>query len=290
MKTRNQNNAFEILESRTLMSAVAVPHVQAAVKKAPAIAAPLRHIASTTLKADPAVTDKSITYQNFSNDPLFASNGPTISDINQGDLGDCYLLSTLSSVVKTDPALIKKDIVADGGGIYTVTLGSGKGTQININANLPVFSDGSLAYAKLGNQNSLWVALYEKAFAQYQNTKANSYATINGGWMSEAFSALGLKSQTLFSSTSATTLATTLATDLKAGDFTTFGTVSTLAASSPLIAGHAYEVNSVQTDATGNTTVTLRNPWGKGAANDGMVTVSAQQLYTAFAGAVTAHA
>jgi hypothetical protein len=280
------DNAFEMLESRTMLSAVALPHA-AAVVKHPVVSTAARHV--TTVKTtDPAVTDKSISYKNFSSDPLFASNGPAMSDINQGYLGDCYLLSTLASVVKTDPGLIKKDIVADGNGIFTVTFGAG--TKINENADLPVFSDGQLAYARLGNQDSLWVALYEKAFAQYQNPKANSYGSINGGWMSEAFSGLGLKSQTIVAVRGAAGLVTTLAADLKAGDFTTFGTVSTLAGSSPLIAGHAYEVNSVQVGASGSQTITLRNPWGNAVADDGMITVTAQQLYEAFAGVVTARA
>jgi len=92
-------------------------------------------------------------------------------------------------------------------------------------------------------KNSLWVALYEKAYVQYHNARADSYATINGGWMSDAFSALGLKSQTIVTASSATNLITTLASDLKAGDFTTFGTVANLPAGSPLVANHAYEVN-----------------------------------------------
>jgi hypothetical protein len=286
-KQNNQSNAIETFEARTMMSAALMPHVEAAAAKAPAIHAPLKHVVKTV---NPSVTDKSITYKDFSSDPLFGANGPTVSDINQGYLGDCYLLSTLSSVVKTDPALIKKDIVADGNDIYTVTFGAGKGTQININADLPVWPDGQLAYAQLGNDNSLWVALYEKAYVQYHNAKADSYATINGGWMSDAFTALGLKSQTSVTATSATNLITTLAKDLKAGDFTTFGTQNSLPGSSPLIAGHAYEVDAVTTDSTGTpVSITLRNPWGNGVANDGFVTITAQEAFTAFAGTVIAH-
>jgi hypothetical protein len=270
-----------------MMSAV-TPHVQSAAIKTPVMKAPFHHVVKTV---DPVVTDKSITYKDFSSDPLFASNGPTPGDINQGYLGDCYLLSTLSSVAKTDPSLISKDIVADGNDVYTVTFGSGKGTRINVNADLPVWPDGQLAYAQLGNENSLWVALYEKAFVQYHNAKADNYARISGGWMSTAFSALGLKSTTSVKTGSATTLITTLAAELKAGDFTTFGTQNVLANGSPLIAGHAYEVDAVNTDSTGAlVSITLRNPWGDGAADDGYVTVTAAQAFSAFAGSVIAHA
>jgi hypothetical protein len=281
MGSSKQISALETLESRTMMSTVALPHFVAAAK-APAVHAPL-HKASPLKTVNPSVTDNSITYKSFANDPLFASNGPTMSDVNQGDLGDCYLLSTLSSVVKTDSALIKKDIVADGNGIFTVTFA--KTTKVNVTADLPVFADGQLAYAKLGNQNSLWVAIYEKAYAVYANAKTPSYNTINGGWMSSTFSALGLKSQTIVTVTTASKLATTLAADLKAHDFTTLATKSTLPSGSPLVAGHAYDVVSAT-----STTVTLRNPWGQAAADDGMITITADQAFRAFAGVVISHA
>jgi hypothetical protein len=51
-----------------------------------------------------------------------------------------------------------------------------------------------------------------------------------------------------------------------------------------LVADHAYEV-----DSTTATTVTLRNPWGQGAANGGMITITAEQAYKAFAGVVISH-
>jgi len=284
---RKQNNffeAFETLESRTLMSAAIAPHVAPHV--APhRVAAAATHIKLTQTEVNPAVTDKSITYQDFSSDPLFASAGPTAADVNQGCLGDCYLLATLSSVVSTDPALIEKDIVSDGNGLYTVSFGGSKPTEITVNTELPVWPDGQLAYAQLGQQNSLWVALMEKAYVQYANPKADSYAAINGGWMSTAFSALGIKSRTTQVFSSASNLLTTLASDLKAGDFTTFGTDASLASDSPLIGGHAYEVSSVNTAAD---TITLRNPWGDAVADDGLVTITAQQAFAAFCGVVIA--
>ena len=40
------------------------------------------------------------------------------------------------------------------------------------------------AYAKLGAQNSMWVAVIEKAFAHYR-TGSNNFASIEGGWSVE---------------------------------------------------------------------------------------------------------
>ena len=293
---RNQNNnagknvnLFEALESRTMMSAAPL-HVEAAVVKKTAPVKTVVPVAPKPVKTvNPTTTEKDITYKSFASDPLFATDGPTPSDINQGYLGDCYLLSTLSSVAKTDPALIESDIAADGNGIFTVTFG--KSTKINVNADLPVWPDGQLAYAGLGQQDSLWVALMEKAYVIYTSPKTEAYNSISGGWMSSAFSALNLKSQTIEYAASATALLSTLQADLKAGDFTTFGTLNTLPSSSPLVAGNAYEVNSVTDNADGNpVSVTLRNPWGNAVADDGLITISAAQAFTAFAGVVTAHA
>jgi hypothetical protein len=278
---RNQKNsvvAIETLENRTMMSVSPVHH--------PAVTHIVQPVKVKLV--NPAVTSKSITYADFSSDPLFAPAGPTMSDINQGELGDCYLLATLSSVVKTDPSLITHDVVANTDGTYTVNFAGAHGA-VTVNAQLPVLSDGQLAYAQLGQQDSIWVAIVEKAYAEYANPKANSYASINGGWMSQVFSALGLQSESIYSDSGATALLTMLQSDLSAGDFATFGTVAKLPTSSPLVADHAYEVNSVTDNASGvPVSVTFRNPWGDAVADDGLVTVTAAQAFAAFGGVVIA--
>ena len=62
----------------------------------------------------------------------------------------------------------------------------------------------------------------------------------------------------------------------------------------PLLASHAYTVDGINVDATGNPiTLRLRNPWGVDGAendgnNDGYVTVTAQQAYDSMLGVVSA--
>jgi Ca2+-binding RTX toxin-like protein len=46
--------------------------------------------------ADPGLDDASARYQNFSSKPLFASDGPSADDVQQGYVGDCCFLSTIS--------------------------------------------------------------------------------------------------------------------------------------------------------------------------------------------------
>jgi hypothetical protein len=239
--------------------------------------------------AEPKVTDKTFKYASFASDPLFGSSGPSIKDVSQGELGDCYLLSVLSSVAKTDAKLIKQVITANSNGTYTVTF-TGKKT-VTVDAELATLPDGRPAYAQLGSGNSLWVALIEKAYADYVNPKSDSYSTIDGGWMGDAFTALGFKSNSTFSAASATALASLVQKDLKSADFVTMGTASYVSGNSPLVAGHAYEIDSVTLSNKGVvTSITLRNPWGNDVANGGYVIVTPQQAFNAFAGLAVSHA
>lgn len=309
IQTRRPSNGamFEVLENRTLLSAAPHPAAAVTLKQTPQLHQPLKQAkakinqAKTKVKApkaaaaivEPAVTDPSITYRNFSNDPLFPAGGPSINDIKQGYVGDCYFLSTLSAVAATNPARIQNDIFANGDGTYTVKLASHNKVQsVRVDAELPVWPNGQLAYAGLGTQNSTWVALMEKAWAAVR-TKVSSYASIAGGWMQEAFAALGVKSKSVFNTRNPINLMAQLQADLKSGQATTVGT-NNVPAGVPLIGDHAYEVAAVNVDATGTPiSIRLRNPWGVDGAgndgsNDGYVTVTASQLFAACDGIVSA--
>ena len=68
---------------------------------------------------------------------------------------------------------------------------------VRVDADLPVGSWGGMAYAELGRQESLWVAIMEKAYACYRGagyadgTLAAGYDRLDGGWMDEAFATSG---------------------------------------------------------------------------------------------------
>ena len=232
---------------------------------------------------EPQVTDKQMTYQDFSGDPLFSSLGPSPNDVRQGFVGDCYYVATLSSIAKADPNLIRQSIVDLGDGTYAVHyVRNGTDVYIHVDGQLPVWSPGDIAYAGLGQQNSLWVALMEKAYAFFRYDLA-SYASIDGGWMSEVYSALGTTSSTINQASGAQWLLQQIQDLLDAGRSVTYGVLQA-PAGSPLISYHAYMVDSVQTDSAGNAiALRLRNPWGIGGpANDGYITVSAAQALAAF--------
>ena len=247
--------------------------------------------------AEPKTTDASMVYKNFSTSPLFSDAGPAADDVRQGYLGDCYWVVSLSSVAKINPATIRQSVVELGDGTYAVQLiKNGVKSFVRVDGNLPIWSNGNVAYAGLGAQNSTWVAIMEKAFTFVRsgaNPAVPSYKTIdNGGWMSESYDAMGLSSTNLWAS-SATDWTSQISAALASNKAITFGTVSNPGGN--LIGGHAYLVDHLGTDVNGNATVTLRNPWGvDGAGNDGKddgyVTMTIEQAFAGTVGSVIAMA
>ena len=243
--------------------------------------------------AEPS-TDAGTIYRDFSSDPLFSTTGPSPDDVVQGNVGDCYLLSVLSSVAKTDAWRIRQSVLDLGDGTYLVQFWRG-GTAhfIRVDGELPTWPDGTLAYANVGAQGSIWVPIMEKAFVLFRS-RSGSYAGIDGGWMDEAYAALGSVGQSTYSVSDPTSLLSRLRQDLALGESVTYGT-SDVADAAPLLSQHAYSVVSVMTDASGNpASMQVRNPWGvDGAGNDGnddgYVIVTAQQAFDSMLGFVAAY-
>jgi hypothetical protein len=236
--------------------------------------------------ADP-VSSASYTYRNFATDPLFGPSGPAENDVVQGQAGDCWFLATLSSVAKIDPNRIRQSIVDLGDGTYAVQFGTTTKTFVRVDADLAGASWG-LGYAKLGAGNSLWVALMEKALVSYRYTySAAKYTNIDGGWMSEAYAALGVNSSSIFAS-SATDWFNQISSALSAGQSVTFATLTSTQGN--LVGSHAYTIDHVGYDASGNAYLVLRNPWGMDGysttdgVNDGYVTVSLMTAYNSTSG------
>ena len=242
---------------------------------------------------DPLLTDSRLRYQSFSDRPLFSSAGPAADDVAQGALGDCYYLATLSSIAKTDPNRIRQSIVNLGDDTYAVQFERGDSAVfIRVDADLPVWPGGSRAYADLGAQQSLWVALLEKAYAFFRYSDGN-YASLSGGWMTEAYSALGASSTSTSRVSSAQALLQYVHGQLAAGRSVTYGVLNA-PAGAPVVGRHAYSVDRVNLDASGNPiSLRLRNPWGVDGAgfdgsDDGYVTLTPQQALAAFWAVISA--
>ena len=137
------------------------------------------------------------TYVSFADRPLFASGGPSPLDIKQGSLGDCYFLVSLMAIAKDDPDRIRQMVTDLGDGTYAVRFHTDDAEQYyRVDGDLQTFnSSGAIIYAKLGAEQSLWVAIVEKAYAFFRRNLGN-YTSLRAGWMSEAFDACGLESET----------------------------------------------------------------------------------------------
>jgi hypothetical protein len=241
---------------------------------------------------EPLTTSSSYKYRDFSHHPLFSDAGPSEDDVSQGYVGDCYFLAVLSSVAKIDPDLIRQSIVDLGDGTYAVQFWQwGKSQFIRVDGELPVNSSGSLAYAGVGAQGSIWVAIMEKAFTFFRRSEG-TYASIASGWMNEVYDDLGKSCRSNFSAATPAALMNQIQAELDAGNSVTYAVYKPFGA--PLIGSHAYVVDSLLIDSAGHVTgLRLRNPWGiDGAGADGMddgyVTVTAAQAKASLLGWSTA--
>lgn len=243
--------------------------------------------------ADPALVEAGFEYKTFAGD-LFAAGGPSIDDIGQGRIGDCWLLSGLAVIAYDNPTAIRRHVVDFGDGTYGVHLGD---SFYRVDADLPVSTDypQNPAYARLGGGGSLWVAIAEKAYAQFRTLDGvtNSYKAIDGGFPLEvnvAFGATDADWKNFSDYASAEELGADLYARWNNYEAMTMGFYE-IPAGVSLIGGHAYTLSQVDTDADGNVvSVTVRNPWAvdgqvEGAAadanpGDGYVTLDIHTLYT----------
>ncbi|MBS2550717.1 hypothetical protein KGQ19_27980 [Catenulispora sp. NL8] len=207
------------------------------------------------------------------NGPLFGPNGVDIEhDLQQGDDGDCWFLSSAAAIAERDPNFFQSRIIQNPNGTYTVTFyNNGQPTHVTVDGRLPVYDNGNgTAYAH--PTNTQWVAIYEKAFAQYKG----GYGNIDGGWGDQGLheltgqatqridpddSSLGQISQMIHSGRAVTT------GTRKDSGFLWWSGDGEYIDNGKLVSGHEYSVESVNMNSH-PPTITLLNPWGVGAQND----------------------
>lgn len=89
---------------------------------------------------------------------------PSLEDISQGGLNDCYVFAAMSAIVNADSGQIKKMIKDNGNGTYTVTFaGTGwfSADKQTVSADFVKGKHGNVTSRK-----ALWPLLIEKAYAQ----------------------------------------------------------------------------------------------------------------------------
>jgi Calpain family cysteine protease len=108
--------------------------------------------------------------------PLFAASGPSINDINQGDLGDCYLMSSLAEVANQNSGLISSMFTSNGNNTYGVRFYvDGVAEYVTVNN---LLADGGNVF-NFGTD--IWASLAEKAYAQFQASALVTGNSINDG-------------------------------------------------------------------------------------------------------------
>lgn len=252
--------------------------------------------------------------------PLFA-DAPSATDVTQGQLGDCYFLSTIASLAQEHPDALKQIVRDNGNGTYTVTfhkppffdqvkfagsnanvvggglanvasrlgvLPAGETISVTVDGDFPVDSQGNyLKYGRDTEGNELWVPVMEKAWAQlwgdYGRTVGGDPATAMYLLTGSKVSRHGLGEGK----------ADAVFADLKQA-FANKELVVADTANMPwsktaegLVKGHAYTVLGVS-ERDGEKYVQIRNPWGQkepGAdgRNDGVFEMKAADFCRDFA-------
>jgi Ca2+-binding RTX toxin-like protein len=229
--------------------------------------------------------------------PLFRpSTGiPMMTDVNQGNLGDCYFLAGMGAVARQQPNIIKQSIVELGDDTYAVRFErDGETEYYRIDNELPAtfsWTNGMPTYtgqhyAQLGGQNAMWVALLEKAFVFWECGADAEYGVIGGGFGDYGYDALGLSSWT--KDTDDDDAMAVIAQKLAQGkpvDVCTSFSLNGFDLGDSIVLNHCYTVVSINQQAK---TITLYNPWGTDAgsgsgawvqnSNDGYVTYSWQSF------------
>ncbi|MEV8569503.1 C2 family cysteine protease [Streptomyces sp. NPDC051322] len=204
---------------------------------------------------------------------LFGPNGVDIKhDLQQGQDGDCWFLSSLAAISERDPDFFQQHITQNPNGTYTVTFYQqgplpgmpAQPVEITVDNKLPVGSDGKPAYANAPDQ-VMWVAIYEKAYAQYRG----GYGKIDGGWGD-----VGLRDLTGQPTERTDTGDLSLADineKIKDGQAVTSGTRGDGDVHDDrIVSGHEYSVERVDMNAD-PPTITLLNPWGGSGVENGKV-------------------
>lgn len=184
--------------------------------------------------------------------PLIAPTGPSIHDVLQGTIPDCYFDVCLGGMALLRPDTVTNQVMKSGVKVRTRYIAGGVDTWMEQDALLPTNAD------RWGSNT--WVAFYEKSYA-YWRGKLNTYASLSFGNPITPFGQLGFSSIGYVPSAAWGVAATALSQNRPVAVLTK----TVIAAGVPLIGNHAYVLVSVNPDGS----LAFYNPWGFDGAGDG---------------------
>jgi Calpain family cysteine protease len=216
--------------------------------------------------------------------PLFAADGPSYHDVNQGSLGDCWFVATLAEVALQDPSAIESMITNNHNGTYGVRFFvDGAADYVTVNkelptASAPLWENGSdLKFANGAAGTPQWAELVEKAFVQLNaepdavhgdtlGKATNAYLGIDDGYPQKALAEITGQTSDWYGSDNLVFDAAKIGAALDSGEEVEL--VSPKGAedySDHLVDSHIFSV--IGYDAS-TEEFTLRNPWGSGAETE----------------------
>ena len=224
--------------------------------------------------------------------PLFNNGGPSYLDVEQGAVGDCWLMASLAEVAARDPQDIRNMFTYDGTtvvngatvGLYSVRFfrSNGSASYVEVDTELP---SGGEYYDHVDNDlgtSALWVALAEKAYAvadglgyvTTSNEDQDSYSALDEGWPSWALQAITGRPAGDYSINS-----TNLVSDWNSGDLIVLCTSTPT--SSFIVGSHCYAV--VGYNASSSQPFEVFNPWGTDSSTPlGWAPGESNQIYGLF--------
>ncbi len=217
--------------------------------------------------------------------PLFGAGGaPSVNDINQGSLGDCYLEAALADIAYAEPNAIRSMIRDNGNGSYGVRFYiNGSEDWVTVNNALATNNNGSAVFNRSSN---IWGSLIEKAYVQLNESgvlprqAGTSYNSITAGWADPITEITG-RAMTYYYSTDSSysggawdALKQTFVAALGQGQEMWVASYANTSQSgrTNFVSSHAFSVigyNSV----SGN--FIMRNPWGTAAGQSWNTTFEA---------------
>ena len=199
-------------------------------------------------------------------------NGAAISlnNIHQGQIGDCFLLSSIGEIALLQPSFISSMIHPNSNGTETVTLyeasngrlpgwstSAFKAVSETVTNVFPSYSvDSGIGQDVIGGQKEIWPQVLEKAVASLDG----GYAAIaSGGSPDLAMEELTGHAASFMSPANLTFAS--LQSLIKAGDLLVMDTLPYGALPDGLVNNHAYMFEGV-TGSGATAAVHLGNPWG----------------------------
>lgn len=218
-------------------------------------------------------------FSNYAAKPLFSTAGPVVEDVKQGHLADCWLMATLAEASHINQNIIRQLVADLGDGTYVVQINQ---KQYRVDADLAYDNSNTadLYYANFGVDDSIWVAIVEKAWALYLD---GTYDSLNDNNAYFAMGKIGGEDRALWNPWGNSK---TILSSIDSGGLAAVAFSKTDASKvSVLTDSHCHAIIDVFYDSKGEvSSVLLYNPYGKDGttrsdgADDGYITLTVDEF------------